>query len=1626
MTLSSRRSWKSILRNWLGSQLTKPRKRRGHQNAKSEILEDRTLLSIGTLDPTFGDGGKVLTNLGFAPGSRETGWDIVTYQSDGKSVVVGGSENNAIAVRYNADGSLDQTFGSNGIVTIAFGGDFRRAFSVAVDSADRILLGGISSQPTTGVDLAVVRLTAGGAIDTSFGSDGMQTIDFGNSDDRGGKIAVDSADRVLVSGYSYQGSTGNDFAVARLTTVGELDASFSGDGKLTVDFGSSNDLAQRVTVDSANRVLVAGYSQSSSNDFAVMRLTAAGVLDTDFAGDGMQTIDFGGSNDRAWAVAVDSADRIIVGGSSYQGATGNDFAVARLTTAGLLDESFDSDGKQTVHFGGTSDYGTSVTVDSVDRILVAGYSWQGITREDFAVARLTTGGALDSSFDSDGKQTVDFGGLSDIGFSVAVDADNQVLVGGYSSQGATTGQDFAVTRLTTTGVLDAGFGSNGKVTTDIGIPTADYGQDVVAYQSDGKLLVVGTTNGDMFVVRHNVDGTLDSTFGGTGVVKIDFDSSSDRGLSIVIDSFDRILVGGYSYQGITNWDFVVARLTNDGELDTTFSNDGKQTIDFGSSEFGGDIALDSADRILIGGHSLQGTAGWDFAVARLTSDGDLDTTFDLDGKQTIDFGSSEYDGRIAVDSTDRVLIAGYSNQGTPTGQDFAVARLTASGALDTTFDGDGKQTIDFGGSRGLDLASSIVVDSLDRVLVAGYSRQDSTGNDFAVARLTIDGALDTAFDEDGKKTIDFGNTQEGASGITVDRVDRVLITGTTSQGTPTGNDIAVVRLTTTGILDASFGIDGKQTIDFGYGNDSGYSVAIDKRGDVLVAGLSSQYLTGNDVAIARLVASTPPTANAGGPYVVDEGTSITFDASATSDPEEATSSLTFEWDFNYDGVTFRPHGGLTGINPSGSFGVSGTYTIAVRVTDSKGESDIATTTLTVENVAPVVKSLVLSESTILEGGKVGLSGSFTDPGKETFHEVVIDWGDGSPVTVLGSADLQQVSVDEWSFSILPGQADDDLHQYLDNGIFTVTATANDGDGGSGSFDTTITVLNVAPTITGITAPMTAVRNEPIDFQLTATDVTAGDIAAGFTYTIDWGDGSDPDGDGVIGETVTGAELVNLQHGFERKGTYSVSVTATDKDGSTSSAATHTIEVSAAVVDNKGNLKGGGNNVTASQGSIILEFFDDEGNVVERLSFDEALVTGSLILYGSPGNDELVVDSSLTLPVELYGGDGDDILVGGGGTNLIVGGDGNDSLTGGAGTNTLDGGDGDDILQDGGGTNTVIGGTGSNTFIDGGGTNDFETSTGGTLSVDGPSTAVRGQQVQYIASFSNPAGVNANSLSWQVLDPTGTVSTSGTGIKFKFVPTISGSHEVVLSVVDDSGSQTTIRRTLTVTAVELQGNNLVVGGTTGADAIEFSNGEMPGEIEVTVNGESLGLYQPSGRLVAYGQDGNDEIVVSASTSLPAWLYGDAGNDRLKGGHGNDILLGGDGGDLLVGKSGRDLLVGGIGADRIVGNSDDDILIGGFLNFGGNQLETAISYVMLEWTSARTYEDRIKNITDGGGTIDRENSYYYLQWLNTVQDDQEKDVLTGSAGADWFFANFESDRVTDLKDEAFAEELDFIEE
>ena len=221
-----------------------------------------------------------------------------------------------------------------------------------------------------------------------------------------------------------------DFAVARCTSAGDLDTSFSTDGKLLTDFSSDADYGYAVVVDSDDRIVVAGEGWNGSipglqaQDFAVARYTSAGVLDTSFSTDGKLTTDIGSGNDYGRAVAVDSQDRVVVAGYSHNGSN-NDFAVARYTSAGELDTTFSTDGKLTTAIGSGTDYGQAVAVDSNDRIVVAGYAWNDSNR-DFAVVRHTSAGVLDAAFSSafgavDGMVMTPICTYSDFGYAVALD-----------------------------------------------------------------------------------------------------------------------------------------------------------------------------------------------------------------------------------------------------------------------------------------------------------------------------------------------------------------------------------------------------------------------------------------------------------------------------------------------------------------------------------------------------------------------------------------------------------------------------------------------------------------------------------------------------------------------------------------------------------------------------------------------------------------------------------------------------------------------------------------------------------------------------------------------------------------------------------------------------------------------------------------------------------------------------------------------------------------------------------------------------------------------------------------------------------------------------------------------------
>jgi uncharacterized delta-60 repeat protein len=428
-------------------------------------------------------------------------------------------------------GVLDLTFNSKGFITRigSNGGTNEQADDIALDSMGRILVAGSS----TGADVkaAVWRFTPAGAIDTTFGTGGvwLKSGSFVSATyEAASAIAIDAQDRPLVTGQSNNNSP-YYMATWRLTTAGVLDTTLAGTGfygaTSTVGAGAY-DYGAGITVDAAGNILVAGFSTvSASNiDLCVWRHSATGVLDTaGFAAPNGFFSEHGASNptanpfDTANRVVIDGTGRIVLSATSFTGATTQGLVV-RLTGAGAIDTTFNTTGLRLISgvagvVGATAFDGTSgLAIDSAGRIVVGGSTVDAVGHYHAYVTRLTSAGAIDTTFGTSGftilpspkSANVTFGGR------LAVDSKGRIVVVG-SGDG-----NLAAWRLNANGALDASFGTAGTFTT-----TA----------------TASSTLGD----------------GGTPVV--------DNATSVKIDSLDRALISGTSGNATNGFAMVVWRLT---------------------------------------------------------------------------------------------------------------------------------------------------------------------------------------------------------------------------------------------------------------------------------------------------------------------------------------------------------------------------------------------------------------------------------------------------------------------------------------------------------------------------------------------------------------------------------------------------------------------------------------------------------------------------------------------------------------------------------------------------------------------------------------------------------------------------------------------------------------------------------------------------------------------------------------------------------------------------------------------------------------------------------------------------------------------------------------------------------
>jgi uncharacterized delta-60 repeat protein len=381
---------------------------------------------------------------------------------------------------------------------------------------------------------------------------------------------------------------------------GQLDRSFSGDGKVLTHFSLSG---QSVAVDSHGRIVGAGFS-GGGESMDLVRLKRNGSFDDSFARDGKRTTTFGGSRNLAYSVAIDSRDRIVVACTTCD-FDGCEFAIARYTEHGRRDHSFSGFGKKITSFDKPYNVAKSVVIDSRGRIVVAGMSCVELVPEtgcEFALARYKPSGPLNDSFGGggNGKVTTSVAGSS-AAEGAAFDSKGRIVVVGHSGT-ASTQERFAVARFNRDGSLDRDFSGNGKTTTDLG--RGIVAANAVTIDSRDRIVAAGgarrSVAGQFALARYRQDGNLDLSFAGDGTTKTYFGRPGEAN-DVGVDSKGRIVA-----VGDVNQMFGMARYNDNGRLDRGFSNGGIQILDMpGGQAPAQSVALRPRNRILVFGGARQ-------------------------------------------------------------------------------------------------------------------------------------------------------------------------------------------------------------------------------------------------------------------------------------------------------------------------------------------------------------------------------------------------------------------------------------------------------------------------------------------------------------------------------------------------------------------------------------------------------------------------------------------------------------------------------------------------------------------------------------------------------------------------------------------------------------------------------------------------------------------------------------------------------------------------------------------------------------------------------------------------------------------------------------------------------------
>lgn len=752
---------------------------------------------------SFGQDGKIDSSFGvygFAEGVFDHGNDYgraVAIQHDGKIIVAGYSWHGGFyqiaLVRYRTNGSVDSSFGTNGIFFPPGGASIYhlQTLTLALQRDGKILISGRDDPGGYPSYITIERLDTNGTPDPSFGAQGI-VYNFNRGIIR--SVAVQSDGKILLAG-EYSGINHYDtMYLTRYDSNGVIDASFGNKGAVKSTF-ESRSYTLKILAD--GKFLVSGVKQDIyyGRFFALMRFQSNGRIDSSFGNNGTDTTTFKSFDARAFSMYVQPDERIIQGGYAIKGPN-SEFAMVRYNKDGSVDKTFGKKGIVLTKIGDSCQI-HSLTGQTDGKIIAAGYtSVSGVRR--FVIVRYTTDGLIDTTFGKSGIDIFSFGISDDVAESVVLQNDGKLIAAGYSYNGSV--YNFALLRCDTSGSIDSAFNVNGKVTTQIGTGTVGISYSLV--QPDGKILLSGTTstgaddlgtnqpytkiaiarlnsdgspdtgfqtggkvfgqyipgNGNFFLglqstgkiiqgallsnynpnvfalIRYNANGTIDSSFGELGLVTMNVTNGIN---SFIVLPNDKILIAANTFQN-GNPISMLLRYTSDGSPDKSFDFSQNELI----ADTSGDLLNILCATILTDGKILiAGIVGFsNNGLMRLDSNGLRDSTFGINGVVIQPYKKNEIMPWILIkESNGKIILLSNEFSSVGAGDSINLVEYTSEGLQDTDFGSAGELILPFEYFYG----NSLVIQNDQKILVA------ASYSDRIIIRINANGTIDSTFGSNG-------------------------------------------------------------------------------------------------------------------------------------------------------------------------------------------------------------------------------------------------------------------------------------------------------------------------------------------------------------------------------------------------------------------------------------------------------------------------------------------------------------------------------------------------------------------------------------------------------------------------------------------------------------------------------------------------------------------------------------------------------------------------------------------------------------------------------------------------------------------------------------------------------------